>query len=108
MLTRVEEERRAGQRGAIGKDNALQPTVVRALQAGDAFLAQLDVQVPQPLTVMRRQLCRPIGAERQIARPADQFQGKRGSVVTLAVDGDRLRSEERRVGKECRSRWSPL
>src|SRR5256886_14363755 len=27
---------------------------------------------------------------------------------TSAVDGDRLfRSEERRVGKECRSRWSP-
>ena len=22
-------------------------------------------------------------------------------------DGDQLRSEERRVGKECRSRWSP-
>ena len=22
-------------------------------------------------------------------------------------DGARLRSEERRVGKECRSRWSP-
>src|SRR6266540_4152833 len=24
-----------------------------------------------------------------------------------SVDGDRIRSEERRVGKECRSRWSP-
>src|SRR5438445_4001730 len=23
------------------------------------------------------------------------------------VEGDELRSEERRVGKECRSRWSP-
>ena len=23
------------------------------------------------------------------------------------ADGEQLRSEERRVGKECRSRWSP-
>ena len=23
------------------------------------------------------------------------------------IEGDRIRSEERRVGKECRSRWSP-
>ena len=26
---------------------------------------------------------------------------------TLFEDGDGARSEERRVGKECRSRWSP-
>ena len=28
-------------------------------------------------------------------------------VVVFTGDGDGLRSEERRVGKECRSRWSP-
>ena len=29
-------------------------------------------------------------------------------IVSFLYDGDRkLRSEERRVGKECRSRWSP-
>src|ERR1035441_304039 len=27
--------------------------------------------------------------------------------TTLYIDGVRYRSEERRVGKECRSRWSP-
>ena len=27
--------------------------------------------------------------------------------VIVLVNGDRQRSEERRVGKECRSRWSP-
>src|SRR5256886_15564334 len=46
---------------------------------------------------------------------------KRGDIVVLfspvdgtrlvkrvvAIPGDTLRSEERRVGKECRSRWSP-
>ena len=25
----------------------------------------------------------------------------------ICVDGRKVRSEERRVGKECRSRWSP-
>ena len=28
-------------------------------------------------------------------------------IVTNAQIGDSTRSEERRVGKECRSRWSP-
>ena len=28
-------------------------------------------------------------------------------VLTSNQDGPKLRSEERRVGKECRSRWSP-
>ena len=34
----------------------------------------------------------------------------KGSQIMLDVEGtqyDALRSEERRVGKECRSRWSP-
>jgi len=29
------------------------------------------------------------------------------NTVRLAREGDGWRSEERRVGKECRSRWSP-
>mgnify|MGYP006921965602 CR=1 FL=1 len=29
------------------------------------------------------------------------------SIVKSAVEPSVLRSEERRVGKECRSRWSP-
>ena len=31
--------------------------------------------------------------------------GKKAGLIVFA--GDFLRSEERRVGKECRSRWSP-
>ena len=31
-------------------------------------------------------------------------KGIRGAVICI---GKRMRSEERRVGKECRSRWSP-
>ena len=30
-----------------------------------------------------------------------------GIATSRLQDGDTLRSEERRVGKECRSRWSP-
>src|SRR3990167_3084996 len=30
-----------------------------------------------------------------------------GTKLTMGMIRDRLRSEERRVGKECRSRWSP-
>ena len=29
------------------------------------------------------------------------------AAIQLAKEGYSLRSEERRVGKECRSRWSP-
>ena len=38
--------------------------------------------------------------------PADLFQHL-SSFVLIGVDTDDVRSEERRVGKECRSRWSP-
>ena len=40
-----------------------------------------------------------------IARALDGNRDLR--VATLAIEQARRRSEERRVGKECRSRWSP-
>ena len=30
-----------------------------------------------------------------------------GEILLTSIDQDGTRSEERRVGKECRSRWSP-
>ena len=30
-----------------------------------------------------------------------------GPLFQEAIEADEIRSEERRVGKECRSRWSP-
>ena len=36
--------------------------------------------------------------------------GKRANQISVEIKNDlskKLRSEERRVGKECRSRWSP-
>ena len=41
-------------------------------------------------------------AERAVARLREHFASFR-----FADDVDTTRSEERRVGKECRSRWSP-
>src|SRR3989449_11643660 len=42
----------------------------------------------------------PVGSDRDLRRGAAPPRGRRRG-------GRRLRSEERRVGKECRSRWSP-
>ena len=39
-----------------------------------------------------------------------EYFGKTGFKMLISLDADsinRSRSEERRVGKECRSRWSP-
>src|ERR1044071_3022233 len=45
----------------------------------------------------------PPGASRAFAQRKTVEQDR----IMLFEDLDRLRSEERRVGKECRSRWSP-
>src|SRR2546430_17659956 len=55
------------------------------------------------------------GGDPTLARARDIFArlemhdtAHRASVlIYLAVEDRKLRSEERRVGKECRSRWSP-
>jgi len=49
------------------------------------------------------------GAARQLRRsgkvPAVLYG--QGECLLLTIEPEPLRSEERRVGKECRSRWSP-
>ena len=45
-----------------------------------------------------------------LARAGDEMLDWRGSgmcVMEMSHRGKEFRSEERRVGKECRSRWSP-
>ena len=37
----------------------------------------------------------------------DSFKRLISNVHNINLSGPRIRSEERRVGKECRSRWSP-
>ena len=40
-------------------------------------------------------------------KPVTFFVGENGSGKSTLLEALALRSEERRVGKECRSRWSP-
>src|SRR5687768_18336337 len=47
-----------------------------------------------------------------LPKAPDQKNGKRVALIgagpsSLTVANDLMRSEERRVGKECRSRWAP-
>ena len=53
-----------------------------------------------------------VGAEGAVKRAASVFAqllelSKRGNTITEQNVDYALRSEQRRVGKECRSRWSP-
>src|SRR2546425_11500284 len=41
------------------------------------------------------------------AEPADENASPAGAGQMTVQQAQQLRSEERRVGKECRSRWSP-
>src|SRR3989441_5038943 len=63
---------------------------------------------PDPLTIARRlheiaEASRPTGR----ARPLGAILGDVRVQLALATLTISQRSEERRVGKECRSRWSP-
>ena len=49
-----------------------------------------------------------VGGKDGLVLPEDGFAGGEGAGhVQQALVGAAPRSEERRVGKECRSRWSP-
>ena len=43
--------------------------------------------------------------KRQVKKAVNPLYGKKG--MGIVNDPKKARSEERRVGKECRSRWSP-
>src|SRR3712207_891537 len=71
----------------------------KALRKLDAMQANLD-RLADLTAELRRQL-KPLGRQAEVARRAAGVQ------ADLRDARLRLRSEERRVGKECRSRWSP-
>src|SRR5256885_14644606 len=66
----------------------------------------LDVAVQERLQRLEAQVR---GDKVMVAFVAEFSRGKSELInaVFFAHYGRRLRSEERRVGKECRSRWSP-
>ena len=45
--------------------------------------------------------------EAAIAAAMDRRRARGDGLSTARTEADAVRSEERRVGKECRSRWSP-
>ena len=70
--------------------NAQAPGGVGGQQADNGIAG--EVQAPQP------------GPAAKMAQQLDVLLVKAAKASTQSLDG---RSEERRVGKECRSRWSP-
>src|SRR5690348_17589928 len=52
------------------------------------------------------QLCHAPSVARALLSPAEPSYGRSRNYVRAGAAGS-IRSEERRVGKECRSRWSP-
>ena len=70
----------------------------------EALLSQVATRILDYLTGAADQT--PLPALQTL--PAIALPEKSGDVATLMATLDTvLRSEERRVGKECRSRWSP-
>jgi len=90
---------RGGPNGGDGGDGG---DVVLRVDPGLGTL--LDLSYPQHLRAGRGEHGR--GKDQHGARGADlELRVPPGTLVSDAASGER--SEERRVGKECRSRWSP-
>src|ERR1035437_9347669 len=85
----------AGRGGARTLTRAVPtPTQVRPAIPPESTICLLDRAATHPRVTDR-------STERHL--PSDAALGRRAS----STGAGRLRSEERRVGKECRSRWSP-
>ena len=75
------------------------------------MLAAMAQLAPELLDLLRCPVCRGELAVEPGALRCDacrlRYAVRDGIPDLVADDAERLRSEERRVGKECRSRWSP-
>src|SRR3989441_12294920 len=84
--------------------------VIRQSRSGWQQQRLLDYRKP---TVMVARLMTLVLLAGALACSGSQHGGGRATVTARSIDEvlaghtDSLRSEERRVGKECRSRWSP-
>src|SRR5437773_3945378 len=80
-----------------------------AASAARAAVAVLDQHAHEPLLPLLQRCHRALLGTRGVVLSLLLFDGAAGSMTWLGVgnvEGVLLRSEERRVGKECRSRWS--
>src|SRR2546422_2932532 len=92
--------------------------VERSMDQMRRFMADAAHELRTPITVLRTRAEVAAGQDREPTRDAATLQAIEreatrlgeitGNLLTLArADAGEWRSEERRVGKECRSRWSP-
>src|SRR3989449_270003 len=77
-------------------------------------LGELHVSTPEffrtPVRHVAAQHITALAEPRPLSPAVDSFPAELREAVCIRVDADfkrPVRSEERRVGKECRSRWSP-
>src|SRR2546430_15878740 len=90
------------------------PNHLHARIAIDALQARKHVLLEKPMAMNAREAAKIVETAKKIRRTlmvAQNFRFNRHTQVAKAIvergDLGEVRSEERRVGKECRSRWSP-
>ena len=66
-------------------------TIQSLIDSGEGYNVEFKVRVPSKVRELTEEIC--------------AFANADGGYLLIGVDDNR--SEERRVGKECRSRWSP-
>src|SRR5947209_603112 len=59
------------------------------------------------INVTMRDIKSKMSTVESIARPRRNGERRRAPTASISKESPAIRSEERRVGKECRSRWSP-
>ena len=67
----------------------------------------LEAQIAATYGIQPDEVCVTNGATEAIYLTAQAFRGMKSYVLQPTFSEYADRSEERRVGKECRSRWSP-
>ena len=84
------------------------PEELQAIVTRTAGILGVDIEPDGAMEIARRSRGTPRIANRILKRVRDFAQVKgSGKVDRMMADVALSRSEERRVGKECRSRWSP-
>ena len=88
-------------RGRVGIGLGKGVAVPDAVRNGNAIARRNMVTIPLNGSTIHHSVRTKFGASRVLLTPAQAGAG------VFAGGAVRARSEERRVGKECRSRWSP-
>src|SRR3989442_7983846 len=101
---------RRGAAGATGSPAARPRSFPGCSPVVDPLLDQLELENGKGAEKQKqnhRQRRGVRGVEEAERHLVDVIEKQVGGVVRAALGQDEERSEERRVGKECRSRWSP-